>query len=1235
VNPKDASALPPVRAGEPPGEFDEYRLIRSIGRGRTGKVYLAHDTLLDRPVAVKFIPAQDSVWLSRFLVEARAAARIQHPNVVTLYRVGQVADQAYLVSEYIRGTSLDRVPRPVDWRRVLEIGLDLARGLSAAHRCGVLHRDIKPGNAVLAETGEVKLLDFGLAKLTDDPAMPKPATVAEVPKLDQSAGSLTGNLIGTPYFIAPEVWRGEEASAKSDLFSLGVLLYELCAGRGPYRDVKPSELSEVVQARDAKPLAEVVPGIDPRLAAAIDRCLRRDAGRRFPSADALVDELEAVRPSTANAPPDGNPYRGLLAFEAEHRSLFFGRRREVRSAIDRLRADAFVLLTGDSGVGKSSLCQAGIVPAVLDGALLEGRGWQTVRLVPGRRPLAALAGALSRVAGQGELETEEALRVAPQDLVRGLRQKLGAGQGLLIYVDQLEELLTLSEPAQAEAAARTLAQLALGYGGLKLLASARSDFLSRLARLPDLGDLVSRALYLVRGLNEEETREAIVGPALLKGARFESEALVDGLVRSAKAAEGGLPILQFALAELWNARQQNVLTQGALDAMGGVEGALARHADGVLERLLVPQRPIARRVLMRLVTLEGTRARRTPAELGADRPEAAAVLEALIAGRLLVARDADGAHTVELAHEALVSHWGTLARWLSEEGEARAVRQRLEIAAKDWARQGRAKDSLWRARQLGELVTLDDELGPEERAFVDASRAAVRRGKRVARGLVALFALSLVAVYASVRLSYHVRAQAKLEATLTAADRAQAPAEAVRAHFGQARTEAYALFDQEKREDGERAWAEALALQIQTEQAYQAAASELEAAVVLGPGDPRVRSRLGELLEARARFAELTGRRTLKQELRSRLKLVDPDRFAQLDAPATLTVRAPGAEVTIAAYGPAPERTLGPARPFALGAPQSLAPGSYLLIATRPDGATLRYPIVLGPGETRERTLAVPDPARVPAGFVFVPGGRFLFGSAADESVREFFNTVPIHPIEQPAFSIAREETTYADWIAYLEALGPAQREQRRPHVGATGLSGQLDLSKTPKGWQLALAPGEHHYLLHEGEKVKLPGRKSEVDWRMLPVAGVSFDDAHAYTRWLSETGKVKGARLCTEREWERAARGADAREFPGGDHLTPDQANFDLTYGKRPDAFGPDAVGSHPASRSPFGIDDQTGNVWEWVESSLTPGEAVARGGSYYSAANTCRATNRETPEKTFRALIVGLRVCADPPSP
>ncbi|HYO68277.1 MAG TPA: serine/threonine-protein kinase, partial [Archangium sp.] len=551
----------------PPEAFDEYRLVRLIGHGATGCVYLAHDTLLDRPVAVKFVRALGAGALARFLVEARAAARVQHPHVVTLYRVGQLENHPYLISEFVRGTSLDRLPRPMPWERVLALGRDLARGLGAAHRRGVLHRDIKPANALLTETGEVKLLDFGLAKLLDadaprdedTPPDVLPAPPPALPELDADsvAGSLdgvdlpslpAGMLVGTPYYMSPEAWAGEELTARSDVYSLGLVLYELCAGRGPFRHVPLKELSHAVRTQDARPLAEAVPGVDADFAAVVDRCLHRAPEERFASAVPLLDALELLsRDEWAGAVPEGNPYRGLQAFEAEHRALFFGRRREQREVLNRLRAEPFLLVAGDSGVGKSSLCLAGVLPRLADGALEDGRRWRGVRLIPGRRPAAALAAALAPVLGADEEGLVASLRADPTGLARRLRAHLGAEHGLALYVDQLEELVTLAGDAEAAQAGLALGGLAEGVSGVRVLATCRSDFLTRLTAVPGLGALVPGALYLLRALGPEEIREAVVGPARVKDVRFESEALVDALVAS--AAGGGLPLLHFALAE--------------------------------------------------------------------------------------------------------------------------------------------------------------------------------------------------------------------------------------------------------------------------------------------------------------------------------------------------------------------------------------------------------------------------------------------------------------------------------------------------------------------------------------------------------------------------------------------------------------------------------------------------------------------------------------------------------------
>src|SRR5262249_12361819 len=251
ANPNDqvCSVTEPSQAEwTPPAMFDEYRLVRPLGGGAMGQVYLAHDSLLERSVAIKFVRAAgDPAARARFFDEARAIARVQHPNVVAIYRVAEVSGHPYLVSEYVRGRALDQVQRPLPWRQVLALALDLTRGLASAHRCGVLHREVKPATAMATEDGRAKLLDFGLATMidataSDDVAPPRERDSARghlasvdatassyerVPLTTIGRGSPTLSLEGTPLYAAPELWRGAPATRRSDLYSLGILLYEL------------------------------------------------------------------------------------------------------------------------------------------------------------------------------------------------------------------------------------------------------------------------------------------------------------------------------------------------------------------------------------------------------------------------------------------------------------------------------------------------------------------------------------------------------------------------------------------------------------------------------------------------------------------------------------------------------------------------------------------------------------------------------------------------------------------------------------------------------------------------------------------------------------------------------------------------------------------------------------------------------------------------------------------------
>ncbi|MCP3141466.1 bifunctional serine/threonine-protein kinase/formylglycine-generating enzyme family protein [Pyxidicoccus sp. QH1ED-7-1] len=1390
MDPASAHPPPPDDTWLPPETFDEYRLVRPLGQGSMGRVWLAEDTLLGRPVAVKFIAAaQPSPEArERFLTEARAVARLQHLNVVALFRAGTVEGRPYLVSEYLRGEPLHTLPRPLPSERVLELGIGLARGLAAAHRRGVLHRDLKPANALLTEDGTVKLLDFGLAKLLDGPPVPvqgaasvqaippirdgahaqaltsaaasgasgahafgiaslqgearEPTAVsvpgeasglraaslpheaqvpvdgsvpAEAPRLDtasvpgeahapdtvptvpapfsthptpplggetlpsearpleataapaspppssetlhsearprvatgqdsttsvtDSSRTRVGAVLGTPLYMAPEAWRGEPATPRTDVYGLGAILYELASGEVPFAESSLAELPMRLQREDAPPLASRAPGVDPRLAEVVDRCLHRDASRRFPNGDALREALEALawRPSP-EVLPAGNPYRGLLPFEAEHRGLFFGRGPEVRAVLDRLRAEPFVLVAAASGVGKSSLCRAGVLPALATGAL--GPVPTTVTLSPGRTPLAALAAALAPVLGLPETELEDGLRDAPEAIARALRARTRP-TGALVCVDPLEELFTLAPAAEAHAMARALAALCLDAPGVRLLATVRSDFLGQALTLPGLGEAAGRALFPLPPLSAAGVREAIEGPARAQGHAFESEALVEALVAPALRGEGTLPLLQFTLAQLWERRDSSrrLLTASALSDMGGVEGALARHADAVLASLTPGQRVAARRVLLSLITPEGTRAPRTAEALGTHEPATRTALEALVHGRLVTALDAEAGGAYSLAHEALLRGWDTLRDWREGDAELRLAVSRLERAAAEWERLGRPTEALWGARALTEAEHLPRErLGEREASFLQASLAARRQRLRTRWALGAgAVALLLVALLPWGKARYD-RAHS-LAVLHGVAEKAVAESAARRAEALAARQAAFARFDAFEEQEGEALWATALTKVADADAAGAQASRALERVREVAPEDAAAREQLAVLTRERLRFVLATHRPSEAPPLRTTLEELDADgrHRARLEAPARVDVVSTpaGARVRLLRFvdvnGRKEAREEGELGRTPL-TKVAIAPGSVVLVLEAEGHAPVRLPLLLEAESVEQVSLTLPGADAVPEGFVYIPPGKFLSGHAGDEGLRRYFlHAWPLRPVWTDAYLIARHETTFGEWLAFLEALPPDEAGRRAPRLQQLLNGVALERGRDGR-WRLTLSPSTARYVAAEGEPVRYTARatRAEQDWRRFPVSGVSLEDVRAYAAWLDATGRVPGARPCSDFEWERAARGADARLYPHGDVLAPDDINHDVTYGRQPGGFGPDAVGSHPASASPFGVHDLSGNVWEWTVSAGPAPEPVNRGGCWYFGTLSALVPNREFSEASHRDPLLGVRLCA-----
>ena len=275
--------------------ISHYRIVEKLGSGGMGEVYLAEDKQLGRKVAIKFLPAEvatDERARQRLLREAKTAATLDHPNICAIYEVGQEGGYSFIVLQYIEGETLAaRLKRQLpDLREALAIAAQVADALAEAHARGIIHRDIKPENIMLTRRNQVKVLDFGLAKMLLDPG------ILENDAQTGSMLSIPGMVMGTVPYMSPEQVRGEELDGRSDIFSFGTVIYEMLSGRRPFEAKSTAEVISAILTTEPAPisrsgLAPVGSGED----GLIRKCLEKDAGRRYQTMGDLISDLEQVR----------------------------------------------------------------------------------------------------------------------------------------------------------------------------------------------------------------------------------------------------------------------------------------------------------------------------------------------------------------------------------------------------------------------------------------------------------------------------------------------------------------------------------------------------------------------------------------------------------------------------------------------------------------------------------------------------------------------------------------------------------------------------------------------------------------------------------------------------------------------------------------------------------------------------------------------------------------------------
>ncbi len=749
-----------------------YELRTAIGFGGFGIVYQAYQRVLDRDVAIKVIRPQfadQPDFIRHFEGEAQIIAHLEHPYIVPLYDFWREPGGAYLVMRWLRGSSLrDMLQKsgaltPAHVVRLLD---QIAEALAVAHHKGVVHQDIKPENILLDEYGNAYLTDFGIAKGPYSAASPNP----------KSEG------FGTAAYAAPEQISSRPVTAQTDIYSLGMMIYELLMGVPPFMSASVSTMI-YKQLHEPVPLLECA-NVSEEVSRIIWRATAKKPEERYQDVLSFAEEFRrAVKPeqpsstiSTRNstkaginlgallvtrllfAPDSVNPYKGLQAFSEADAADFFGREDLIDSLITRLRVSesGFLALVGPSGSGKSSIVQAGILPRLRRGEIPGSERWFATQMNPTAAPFQELEAAITRISGKPIPELRAQLRQVNGGLAQILERVLpDNAMKFVLVIDQFEELFTLveNETERKLFLACLVQALEESRDRLRLIITLRADFYDRPLLYASIGGLLRDNTEVVLPLSIDGLQQAIVRPAERSGVYLEP-GLLSMIVEDVHRQPSALPLLQHAMTELYNQRKDSLLTQDAYRASGGVVGALARRAEEIYEQLDGKSQIIARQIFLHLVapgegaTHTSRRILRTELVFNeAENPLVTSVLDAFGKHRLLTF-DHDQASrtpTVQIAHEAILQAWDRLQSWLIINRADLRQRQNLAVATDEWLKERCDPSFLATGSRLSQFEALLEKstiiLNEAEKRYIKASMALRRRALNRLRLLAAVLAV--------------------------------------------------------------------------------------------------------------------------------------------------------------------------------------------------------------------------------------------------------------------------------------------------------------------------------------------------------------------------------------------------------------------------------------------------------------------------------------------------------------